>query len=190
MSNLPRYLIITLIIGSIVWQTFQGCWESSYSDSNSTYLISIDNTPIWSSPAIPNTDFFASRFGDFDASSEGETSVIHRWDYWIERLLFKFLIISLISAPLIFLLSHDIFLGVVARIGSGLILGALGSITLWFIFGGWGAPFTLLFGVLGFLTGAIWGFLYYVTIQKRKTQIDSITSGGIQHTTQRPQMES
>ena len=51
-------------------------------------------------------------------------------------------------------------LGVIARIGAGLIAAAILCFLLWVAVGGWGPPSPLVFAVIGLIGGGIWAVAF------------------------------
>ena len=124
-------------------------------------MIDLPTSPVWSSPNVPQVELFERTFEGFESSADAEVLVYHKWGWWMTELLFKWLLAFLVIVPVAFIFFRsNVWMGVIARIGVGLIGGALSCLLFWVLIGGWGAPAPLFFGTVGILVGCVWAFAY------------------------------
>ncbi|MCB1121914.1 MAG: hypothetical protein KJT03_10220, partial [Verrucomicrobiae bacterium] len=144
---------------------FHGQWESAYiiqvDQVAHNYLMDLNSTPLWSQPNLPTFTDFSDHFSGSSLPEGGEIMIYHKWDWWFLDLFLIWLIGSMVIAPISFIVyPQDRTLGVIARIGAGLIAFAPASFILWVAAGGWGPPAPLFFATLGLLFGGTWAVVY------------------------------
>ncbi len=138
-------------------------WEARYTAGNGTCIMKLPETAIWDPPLLPAYSEFAATF-DHLPQTQPPNSRIYRllkWDWMLLELLFYCLGSFVLVTPLYWLTrraSPDPVLHVTTWIGIGMTGSAVDCLVLWLVFGGWGPPAPLFFGIVGLFVGAIAGF--------------------------------
>src|ERR1700722_3563157 len=173
-----RHLVFALVLalcGAFFYHITFANWEAVYeitaNGDGEQYLIVVPDKPLWSTPSPLSYADFSKQFSTDDTIKPGgRTSVRINWDWLLEGLFLNWLVIfvcySLVYA-LGFRKSQSIAAAFFFRTGLGLVGSAVVCILLWLLFGGWGPPAPVFFGVIGVLIGSIIGFIH---LRKRRVK--------------------
>jgi hypothetical protein len=142
-----------------------GRWEGRYS-SGPTWIIHLKAAPSWDPPTIPTYERFRATFDDLPENQQIGASItrILKWE-WIDLdfLLYFWGIAVVISV--VYLSNsatrRDPVLHVALCMAAGLTGSALTCVLCWVVFGGWGPPWPLHFGIAGLILGPIIGLRKY-----------------------------
>lgn len=181
-----RHLVFALVLalcGAFFYHLLFANWEAVYeiaaNEDGERFLIDLPDQPLWSTPAPPPYSDFAARFSSDSAIKPGGRVFVHiNWEWLLEGLFLNwlefFVCYGLVYA-LGFRKSQSIAAAFFFCTGLGLVGGAVVCILFWLVFGGWGPPAPVFFGVIGVLIGSTIGFIH---LRKRRVKPITGTNAG------------
>lgn len=153
-----RFILFALLSTSLFLVTVRIRWEAHLAGGNRTCIIRLPVRPAWSPPVVPAYDTFQQTFRDLPPKPPAGTIIerVVRYDI----ALFDLLCFGAASASICGLIyvfrpkgSRDVVLHYASHIAVGMMVAAAICFLLWLVFGGWGPPFPLFFGVMGIALG-------------------------------------
>jgi hypothetical protein len=151
------FAVVVALVG--IWTLSNGIWLGTLFDGDRTWLIHLDNHPVWNPPALPSFADFQKVFADLPPQqSPGSTIGIElEWNLMLISFLLYLSGVSVLFGihTLIRPGWHSLGIYVIRSLALSLSGAAATSFIIWLLAGGWGPPLPLFFGLVG-LIGGIW----------------------------------
>jgi len=144
-------------------------WEGHLTHSYQSWIIDLERSPAWRPPPKPGFEIFHEHFkkslsslhanptsARIDRVLKLDTMALEFFLYaWPVLIIFGLMNISKKGDV------RDVVLHLGFCAAIGLSMGALLCILLWLVFGGWGPPIPMLFGLVGIYGGIVYGYRDY-----------------------------
>ena len=164
---------VVLVLGGLACAFFvvtEAQWESRLEHAGGAYIFHAPRAPLWSPPPKASYSEFREAFSGSQGFPPEQSSTVVRvlkWDWMlVEALLWLWAATGL--ASIVYLGDErDWVLRAAVFACLGLTAGALASVGLWVVLGGWGPPMPEFFGVVGLVVGVA---CFVVTMRRTAQQ--------------------
>ena len=160
-----RIVFFCTLAGAALAAAWRAQWEAAVSIDDRSWIIDLPRAPLWAGPAVPAYSAFAE-FPDLPPLRPAGATIQRslRFD-WMMQDFMLWLWGLCMGCGLLYLMlrdgRRDWILHEALAIGIGLTISAGACVGLWMVFGGWGPPAPLVFGITGLLAGLIVGAAKY-----------------------------
>lgn len=161
-----RTIWFALLAAVVLWLSSRAPWLAELHHGGCGYLLELGRAPVWNPPPEPSFARFAETFRqtlEFPrfATVADDVRVAVMGDHFCGELLLGCSLPCALCGLWYWAVRGrrvDLVLHGALGVAVGVAAGAVGSIGLWFLLGGWGPPL-LQFGLSGFVLGGLTGVL-------------------------------
>gem|GEM_PF-4580167 len=81
-NRLLSAFFVLSMFAAAMWTLSHCSWRATYFDGNATYIVQLDQQPLWSPPSLPAYEELLQRFPDMHGSQLPERAIqlVFEWD--------------------------------------------------------------------------------------------------------------